>query len=127
MQHPAGRHGGRTLHHQAHALCSFRGTLAGAGDRVITFSLQSGSNGNAIYVEAGGVRLLFDAGISGIQAQQRLAQHGRDIREVDALLISHDHSDHVRAARGLSTQVRPAYLHDRQDPSRTLVQPRAGV
>jgi hypothetical protein len=30
-------------------------------------------------VEAGGVKLLFDAGISGIQAKQRLAQHGRDI------------------------------------------------
>jgi len=65
---------------------------------VITFSLQSGSNGNAIYVEADGVRLLIDAGISGIQAQQRMAKYGRDIREVDALLISHDHSDHVRAA-----------------------------
>ena len=29
---------------------------------MITFSLQSGSNGNSIYVEAGGMRLLFDAG-----------------------------------------------------------------
>jgi hypothetical protein len=32
---------------------------------MLTFSLQSGSNGNCIYVEAGGTRLLFDAGISG--------------------------------------------------------------
>ncbi len=63
-----------------------------------TFSLQSGSNGNAIYVEADGVRLLFDAGISGIQAQRRLREQGRDIRDVDALLISHDHSDHIRCA-----------------------------
>ena len=31
-------------------------------------SLQSGSNGNCFYVEAGGVQLLFDAGISGRQA-----------------------------------------------------------
>lgn len=65
---------------------------------VITFSLQSGSNGNSIYVEAEGVRLLFDAGISGRQAQQRMARHGRDIRQVDALIISHDHEDHIRAA-----------------------------
>lgn len=65
---------------------------------MITCSLQSGSNGNAIYVEAGGVRLLFDAGISGKQAQLRLAAHGRDIRAVDALILSHDHSDHVRCA-----------------------------
>ena len=39
-------------------------------------ALQSGSNGNCIFVEAGGVRLLIDAGISGVQMQQRLAAHG---------------------------------------------------
>jgi phosphoribosyl 1,2-cyclic phosphodiesterase len=61
-------------------------------------SLQSGSNGNCIYVEAGGVRLLFDAGVSGATAAERLAHHGRDIRTVDALIISHDHSDHIRSA-----------------------------
>lgn len=65
---------------------------------MITFSLQSGSNGNSIYVEADGVRLLFDAGISGRQARLRMESHGRDIRAVDALLISHDHTDHVRCA-----------------------------
>lgn len=59
-------------------------------------SLQSGSNGNCIYVEADGVRLLFDAGISGRQAELRLAAHGRDIRDVDALVISHEHGDHSR-------------------------------
>jgi len=65
---------------------------------MITFSLQSGSNGNSIYVEAGDVRLLFDAGISGKQAALRMASHGRDIRQCDALIISHDHSDHTRSA-----------------------------
>ncbi len=65
---------------------------------MITFSLQSGSNGNAIFVEAGGVRLLFDAGISGRCAQGRMRLRCRDMREVDALLISHDHADHVRSA-----------------------------
>jgi phosphoribosyl 1,2-cyclic phosphodiesterase len=65
---------------------------------VLTCSLQSGSNGNCTYVEAGGVRLLFDAGISGRQARQRLALHGRDIKQVDALFLSHSHSDHTRSA-----------------------------
>jgi phosphoribosyl 1,2-cyclic phosphodiesterase len=65
---------------------------------MIAVSLQSGSNGNCIYVEACGVKLIFDAGISGIQAEQRLAAHGRDIRQVDAVIISHDHADHVRCA-----------------------------
>ncbi|OGW29889.1 MAG: hypothetical protein A2X56_05580 [Nitrospirae bacterium GWC2_57_13] len=65
---------------------------------MIAISLQSGSNGNCIYVEAGGVKLLFDAGISGAAADERLAAHGRDIRSVDAVIISHDHGDHVRCA-----------------------------
>jgi len=65
---------------------------------MIAISLQSGSNGNCIYVEAGGVRLLFDAGICGGDAESRLALYGRDIREIDAVIISHDHADHVRFA-----------------------------
>ncbi len=63
-----------------------------------TCALQSGSNGNCIYVEADGVKLLFDAGISGRQAALRLEQRGRRIRDVDALLLSHDHIDHTRGA-----------------------------
>jgi len=65
---------------------------------MVTFSLQSGSNGNCIYVEAGGARLLFDAGISGKRALERMSLHGRDIHGLDALLISHDHIDHFRCA-----------------------------
>ena len=59
-------------------------------------SLQSGSNGNCTYVEAGGTQLLIDAGISGSRAQQRLAALGLDVSSVDAVLISHDHIDHIR-------------------------------
>lgn len=65
---------------------------------MITFSLQSGSNGNSIYVEAAGKKLLFDAGITGAMAQRRMAVHDRDIKEVDALFISHNHGDHIRYA-----------------------------
>ena len=61
-------------------------------------SLQSGSSGNCIYVETDGVRLLFDAGISGTQARDRLSATGRDIRDANALLISHDHIDHSACA-----------------------------
>jgi len=63
-----------------------------------TFALQSGSNGNCIYVEAGDVRLLFDAGISGKQAAGRMRVRGRDICGCDALIVSHDHADHTRCA-----------------------------
>jgi phosphoribosyl 1,2-cyclic phosphodiesterase len=65
---------------------------------MIAISLQSGSSGNCIYVETEGVKLLFDAGICGAAAERRLGAYGRDIRDVDAVVISHDHSDHVRHA-----------------------------
>lgn len=64
-------------------------------DSIAAFSLQSGSSGNCMFVEAGNVRLLFDAGICGVEAERRLASCGYDIRGVDALIISHDHADHV--------------------------------
>jgi phosphoribosyl 1,2-cyclic phosphodiesterase len=65
---------------------------------MLMLPLQSGSSGNCVFVEAAGVRLLIDAGVSGVQAERRLAAAGVDIRTVDALLVSHDHSDHVRCA-----------------------------
>jgi phosphoribosyl 1,2-cyclic phosphodiesterase len=65
---------------------------------MIAISLQSGSNGNCIYVEGGGVKVLFDAGISGVQAQRRLAGFGIDIRSVQGVFISHDHRDHIHSA-----------------------------
>jgi phosphoribosyl 1,2-cyclic phosphodiesterase len=65
---------------------------------MMTIPLQSGSNGNCIYVEAGDARLLFDAGITGKQAACRLASFDRDIRRCQALIISHDHADHIRSA-----------------------------
>jgi phosphoribosyl 1,2-cyclic phosphodiesterase len=81
---------------------------------MITFSLQSGSNGNAIYVEAGDVRLLFDAGISGKLAEGRMRVHGREIRDVTAVLISHDHVDHVRCAGVFSRKFGlPVYMTPR--------------
>lgn len=65
---------------------------------MLTCSLQSGSNGNCIYVEAGDVRLLFDAGITGRQLQLRLARHRRSPRDCTALIISHNHGDHTACA-----------------------------
>ena len=71
---------------------------AGMMPEMLTFSLQSGSNGNSIYVEANGTRLLFDAGITGKTAERRMSIHGRDIRDVQAVIVSHDHTDHIRYA-----------------------------
>lgn len=61
-------------------------------------TLQSGSSGNCVFVRSGGTCLLFDAGISGFKAESRLANFGYDIRDCHALVLSHEHSDHVSGA-----------------------------
>lgn len=58
-------------------------------------SLQSGSSGNCTFVSAGGTRLLIDAGLSGRKCVDRLAGGGHADAQIDAILISHDHSDHT--------------------------------
>jgi phosphoribosyl 1,2-cyclic phosphodiesterase len=57
--------------------------------------LFSGSRGNATYVEAGGVRLLVDAGVSCARLAAALKDMGRDPASLDGILISHEHGDHV--------------------------------
>jgi len=57
-------------------------------------SLQSGSNGNCVFVESGGARLLIDNGLTGIRTEERLAQIGVDIASIQGVFLTHDHSDH---------------------------------
>jgi phosphoribosyl 1,2-cyclic phosphodiesterase len=77
-------------------------------------SLQSGSNGNCYYVESNGTKLLFDAGITASMAARRLEEHGRDIKDVDALIISHDHGDHARHTGVYSRKYKmPVYITQR--------------
>ena len=63
---------------------------------MITYSLQSGSNGNAIYVETGDCRLLFDCGLTGKKTAERMEVHGRHPRDLTAVVVSHDHRDHIK-------------------------------
>ncbi len=58
-------------------------------------TLQSGSSGNCVFVRSGETCLLFDAGISGSKAESRLAEFGYDIRDCNALILSHEHCDHI--------------------------------
>lgn len=58
--------------------------------------LGSGSRGNAILVESGGVRLLVDAGFSGKDLARRMAAVDVAPESITAILITHDHGDHTR-------------------------------
>lgn len=64
--------------------------------------LFSGSTGNSIYVSMGGVKLLVDAGMSAARIAGELAEIGVDIDEIDAILVTHEHVDHVRGLGVLS-------------------------
>jgi phosphoribosyl 1,2-cyclic phosphodiesterase len=57
--------------------------------------LGSGSNGNATFVATERVRLLIDAGFSHRRIQQRLAAIGENAANLDAVIITHEHSDHI--------------------------------
>ena len=58
--------------------------------------LFSSSSGNSVYVSLGGVRLLVDAGVSAARIEANLRELGVDARELDAILVTHDHIDHIR-------------------------------
>ena len=61
-------------------------------------SIQSGSNGNSIFIDADKARFLIDAGVSAKQVEERLALYGYRSTDITGVLISHDHSDHMRSA-----------------------------
>ena len=55
----------------------------------------SGSSGNAIWVSSASTALLIDAGISGRRISQAAEGLGLDATELSAVLVTHEHSDHV--------------------------------
>lgn len=57
--------------------------------------LASGSRGNTAIVESSNARILVDAGVSCRETFKRIKSIGRDPREISAILITHEHSDHV--------------------------------
>lgn len=65
-------------------------------------SIASGSSGNSIYVGTEHTRILFDAGLSGKRIQQGLKELQVDGGQIDALFITHEHTDHIKGAGILS-------------------------
>ncbi len=61
-------------------------------------SLGSGSKGNALLVEAGSTCILIDAGFGPREMSRRLERLGLTADDVDAVLVTHEHSDHIGGA-----------------------------
>ncbi|MCY3809830.1 MAG: MBL fold metallo-hydrolase [Gemmatimonadetes bacterium] len=60
--------------------------------------LGSGSGGNATLVAAGSTHLLIDAGFSGRELTRRMKAMGVAPEEIDLVVLTHEHTDHVRGA-----------------------------
>ncbi|HEY4138035.1 MAG TPA: MBL fold metallo-hydrolase, partial [Casimicrobiaceae bacterium] len=58
-------------------------------------SIGSGSEGNGLIVEAGTTRVLIDCGFGVRDTAQRLARIGVEPESLTAILVTHEHNDHV--------------------------------
>ena len=80
--------------------------------RLAVCVLASGSKGNAIYISDGFTSILVDAGFSAIEIKRRLKSRGLNPKEINAILVTHEHSDHIQAVGVLSRQLKlPVYLN----------------
>ena len=77
-------------------------------------SLASGSSGNSYLVGAGRTLLLIDAGISCKKITEKLQTLGLDPRQLSAVLITHEHVDHIKGAELLSRKFQvPLYTNEK--------------
>jgi len=74
--------------------------------------LASGSRGNSIYLTDGSTSLLLDAGLSGSEIERRLSLRGINPGDIDGILVSHEHSDHIQGVGVLSRRYNiPVYIN----------------
>lgn len=75
-------------------------------------SLYSGSSGNCLFVETNNTKILIDAGVSQRKILDALASFNVDISEIDAILVTHEHSDHTKNLGAISQKYNiPVYIN----------------
>ncbi len=77
---------------------------------VVFCPINSGSNGNCTYIASQSTGILIDAGLSGRNIETRLKQIHADARDISALFITHEHSDHISGVGVMSRRYKlPVY------------------
>ncbi|MCE5264140.1 MAG: MBL fold metallo-hydrolase [Deltaproteobacteria bacterium] len=75
--------------------------------------IASGSNGNCYLVESNGTSVLFDAGKSYRETAQRMAALGKEIGEIDGIVLSHAHGDHYEGIGPIARRLHiPVYARE---------------
>lgn len=70
---------------------------------MISFAtLFSSSKGNSIFVSSGKTKILIDAGMAACHIENAMENIGESLTEISALLITHEHQDHIKSAGSLS-------------------------
>ena len=83
--------------------------------------LASGSKGNSVFVGTKKVRILFDVGLSYRGLCERLESIDVAINSIDAVVISHEHSDHIRGLDMITKKLSiPVYCN--RDTARAILQ-----
>ncbi|HSP35229.1 MAG TPA: MBL fold metallo-hydrolase [Thermoanaerobaculia bacterium] len=78
---------------------------------MIVAPLGSGSAGNAYYFESDGTSILVDAGFGPRETRKRLELVGRNIEQLRAIVLTHEHYDHIRGAERIARKYGiPIYL-----------------
>lgn len=76
-------------------------------------SLVSGSSGNAVLVSDDRTNLLIDSGLNGKRTAQSLGEIGLEASDIDAILVTHEHSDHISGVGVLSRRYHiPVYANE---------------
>ena len=75
-------------------------------------SLYSGSSGNSSLVQSKDINILIDAGVSGKKIVDALASINIAIENISAILVTHEHSDHIQSIATLSKKYNiPVYAN----------------
>lgn len=64
--------------------------------------LGSGSKGNSIFLESKSSKILIDVGFSGIKIENKLKEIKKNVKDINGILITHEHNDHIMGAGILS-------------------------
>ncbi|WP_163193833.1 MBL fold metallo-hydrolase [Clostridium thermarum] len=76
-------------------------------------SLYSGSSGNSIFISSDNAKVLIDAGMSGKSIEGALREIGERPEEIDAIFVTHEHSDHIKGVGILSRKYNiPIYTNE---------------